>query len=420
VLPIDTRRRWALAVIALVVLGGLGFGGYTLVQELSDEDEGAPAPAPDVVIREVQPEAAEGLGFPEFATKNTTRIAGTDPIADAAAVALAVFPSVGGLEGPPAVTLVEASDWPAGIAAASLVADPVRAPILFTDGADLPEQTADALRALGPRGSRATNGRQLIRVAPAIVPGGARTLDVTGDNPAEVAAEIARLRQQLSGARPEHVLITTSDEAGFAMPAAAWAARSGDPILFAQADSVPEPTVAALRRLRGVPTYVLGPTAAISNKAFGRIRKASGSATRVAGEDPVRNAITFARFAEGSFGWNINDPGHGLVIANVRRPLDAAAAAPLSASGTWGPLLLTESAATVPAALRGYLLDLKPGFQDDPTRAVYNHVWLVGDESAVSVPFQAQVDELAELAEIRSGRGESVLGPPPGTPERER
>jgi hypothetical protein len=341
-------------------------------------------------------------------------------VADAAAVALAVFPAVGGVEGPAAVTLVDASDWPSGIAAASLVADPVRAPILLTDGDELPAQTADAMRALGPRGSRATNGRQVIRVAPAVAPEGPRTLDVEGENPAEVAADLARLRQQLSGAKPEHVLVTTSDEAEFAMPAAAWAARSGDPILFAQADSVPEPTLAALRRLRGVPTYVLGPTEAISAKALDEVRRAAGSATRVAGEDPVSSAIAFARFAEGSFGWNINDPGHGMVIANASRPLDAAAAAPLSASGTWGPLLVTESAATVPAALRGYLLDLKPGFQEDPTRAVYNHVWLIGDESALSVPFQAQVDELAELAEIRSGRGESVLGPPPGTPERER
>jgi hypothetical protein len=412
-------RRWAVGALALLVLAGLGFGGYRLVDEIS-EDEAAPSAAPDVVIRKAEPKAAEELGFPEFATKNTTRIAGSDPIADAAAVALAVFPSVGGVEGPAAVTLVEASDWPSGIAAASLVAAPVRAPILLTDGEDVPAQTATALGALAPPGSRATDGRQLIRVDPAVAPEGPRTLDVEGENPAELAADIARLRQRLSGTKPEHVLLTTSDEAGFAMPAAAWAARSGDPVLFAHRNSLPKPTVEALRRFRGVPTYVLGPASAISNRALDQARRAAGSATRVGGEDPVDNAIEFARFAEGSFGWNINDPGHGLVIANTRRPLDAAAAAPLSASGTWGPLLVTENPDAIPSALRGYLLDLKPGFEDDPTRAVYNHVWLIGDESAISVPFQAQVDELSELTEIRSGTGGSVLGPPPGTPERER
>ena len=69
-----------------------------------------------------QPAAAEDLGFPAFATKNTTRVAGADPAADAAGVALAVFPSTGGVKRPAAVTLVADDDWPAGLAAASLVA----------------------------------------------------------------------------------------------------------------------------------------------------------------------------------------------------------------------------------------------------------------------------------------------------------
>ncbi len=136
-------------------------------------------------------------------------------------------------------------------------------------------------------------------------------------------------------------------------------------------------------------------------------------------DDPVTNAIEFARYTDGTFGWNINDPGHGFVIANSTRPSDAGAAAPLSASGTWGPLLLTDQAEAPPPELEGYLLDLKPGYEDDPTRAVYNHIWVIGDEGAISVPFQVQVDEIAELAKVRSGRGGSVLGPTPGTPEAE-
>jgi hypothetical protein len=96
--------------------------------------------------------------------------------------------------------------------------------------------------------------------------------------------------------------------------------------------------------------------------------------------------------------------------------MDAAAAAPLSASGTWGPLLVTDSGHKVPGPLRSYLLDLKPGYLANPTRAVYNHVWLIGDSSAVSVAFQAQVDELAEVAQVRSGSGGSSLPTPGGKP----
>jgi len=105
------------------------------------------------------------------------------------------------------------------------------------------------------------------------------------------------------------------------------------------------------------------------------------------------------------------------VLANAERPLDAAGAAPLSASGTWGPLLLTDDARRLPEALNGYLLDLKPGYADDPTRAVYNHVWLIGDPDALSVEMQADLDELAEVAPVTSGSGEPSHGPAPGTPE---
>jgi hypothetical protein len=112
------------------------------------------------------------------------------------------------------------------------------------------------------------------------------------------------------------------------------------------------------------------------------------------------NAIDFARYLDGDFGWNINDPGHGFVVARSDRPLNAAAAAPLSAGATWGPLLLTDSGGRLPGALREYMLDVKPGYEEDPTRALYNHVWVIGDTEAIGVAQQAALDQLAELARI--------------------
>ena len=145
---------------------------------------------------------------------------------------------------------------------------------------------------------------------------------------------------------------------------------------------------------------MLGPSAAIPSPMLRQIDKAGGEVHRVSGEDPVANAIAFARYADGSFGWNVNDPGHGFVLTRSDTPLNAAAAAPLSASGTWGPLLLSDSAASLPAALREYFLDVKPGYTTNPTRAFYNHVWVIGDQEAIDVNQQAEVDELAALAKI--------------------
>ena len=408
------ERRWgAAAAAALLAIAAAGVVGYLIATD--SDDESTPAPAPRVLVREVPGgEALEELGFPAFATANTTRVAGSDATTAAAAVALATYPSTGGVPGPAAVALVDVADWSSGIAAASLVAAPIGAPILVTDAGEVPELTASAVDALAPAGSSETDGRQAFRIGEAAEPEGLETMEIEGRDPAELAARIELARARLAG-EPQHVVLASSEEPAFAMPAAGWAARSGDPVLFVERDSVPAPTLEALRRYRDVPVYVLGPESVASAEAMKAVREVAPNAVRVAGPDPVSNAIAFARFADGSFGWNINDPGHGLVVANTSRPLDAAAAAPLSAGGTWGPLLLSDDPAAIPPELRQYLLDLKPGYEDDPTRAVYNHAWLIGDASALSVGFQAHVDELIELAPIRSGTGAAALGPSPGT-----
>jgi hypothetical protein len=403
---------------ALAALVALGVGGYLLVDSLRDGDPGGSAPAPTVVVDEPQPDAAEDLGFPAFATKNTTRVGGADPVADAAGTALAVFPSTGGVEGPDAVTLVNGDDWASAIASASLMAPPLGAPILISAADSVPTLTTDALRALGPAGSPAADDHQIFAIGSAAVPPGIRVERVGGGDPAELGAAIARLREELSGHPPQHLLLVASDQPGYAMPAAAWAARSGDPVLFVDRDSVPGATLDALRGHRHVPVYALGPPSAISDRALERVAEVSSTVARVGANGPVQNAIEFARYVNGTFGWNINDPGHGFVIASDSRPLDAAAASALSASGDWGPLLLTDDPGRVPSPLHGYLLDLKPGYIADPTRAVYNHIWLIGDQDAISVGFQAQVDDLAEVAQVRSGTGTSPA-PRPGPSEHE-
>jgi hypothetical protein len=161
----------------------------------------------------------------------------------------------------------------------------------------------------------------------------------------------------------------------------------------------------------------------ISDEAVRQIEQVTAGVQRVGAEGRVANAIAFARYTDADFGWNINDPGHGLVLAATDRPLDATAAATLSASGKWGPLLVLETPSALPAELRDFLLDIKPGYEIDPTRAVYNHVWLIGDSSAIGGRVQAEIDELAELAEISAsapgGSGGGGIGQPSG-PEPEQ
>jgi len=382
----------ALVFIVAAILGGGGGGNAT-----------TEAPAP-VLAGGNGPQTASStpaseLGYPQFATANTTRVGGADPASTAAGVALATYPSTVPAQRPAAVALVDAADWRGAIAAAVLMAVPVRAPVLISEAAGLPDATAEALEALDPQGDDATKGTQVFAFGAAAAPADRRTKSVKQTGIAAAAA-IARLRDELAGAPPHHVVVAAAAEPAFAMPAAAWAARSGDPILFSQADKLPAATAAALRRHPHVPVYVLGPSATVSSGVVREIGKIAGNVRRVSGEDPVASSIALARYSSGGFGWNVNDPGHGFVVANPADPLDAAAAAALSASGTWGPLLLTDSADTLPDALRSYLLDVKPGYTTDPTRAFYNHVWVIGDEEKIDVNQQAEIDELAELAKI--------------------
>ena len=115
-----------------------------------------------------------------------------------------------------------------------------------------------------------------------------------------------------------------------------------------------------------------------------------------------QNAIAFARYSDGRFGWNVVDPGHGLVFVNADRPLDGAASAPLSGAGSYGPTLVITDANSLPGTLQSYLLDIQPGYDRDPVRAVYNHGWLIGDEEAISVDVQARIDSLLEVQPIQN------------------
>jgi hypothetical protein len=396
-IPAALKAVAVLFVLAIVfiVAAILGGGG----------NEGSETPAPVSATPSAPAGASAGqtpdqLGYPGFATANTTRVGGGDPASNAAAVALAAYPSGAPSRQPEAVALVDTDDWRSAIAAAVLTAPPIGAPLLIGEADGVPDPTQEALDALDPKGSKQSKGTQVFAVGAASAPPGLQTRRVGRDGGTAAAASIAALRDELLGAPPKHIVIAPAADSAFAAPAAAWAARSGDPVLFADEDSLPKPTAAALGRHPHTPVFVLGPSSAIPSEVVRQIAKISGDVRRVSGEDPVANAIALARYADGSFGWNVNDPGHGFVVARSDEPLDAVAAAALSASGTWGPLLLSDSADTLPPTLRGYLLDVKPGYTTDPTRAVYNHVWVIGDQEAISVNEQAEIDEAAALAKI--------------------
>jgi hypothetical protein len=399
----DAMRASRIA-IAAVALALAGCGGSTRLL-------GSPGAAPIIVtVGSTTPQAGQKLGFPVLATKNTTRVSGADPIADAAGVALAVFPSAAPGSHPTAVTIAPTDDWQAALAASVLMAPPIRAPILLSDRTALPSATVSALDSLAPTGAGTAGGAQVIQIGDVPKPSGLRAASISGADPYATAAAIDRFSAAAHGSASTKVVIASGDQPAYAMPAAGWAAESGDPILFVNRSGVPEATRQALLSHQKPNIYVLGPPSVIPDAVVGQLAK-YGTVKRISGADPASSAVAFATYRDpacaygqpcpplpNSFGWAMRSPGHGYVLVNSSRPLDAAAAAPLSASGDYGPLLLIDKASTLPSAVLNFFLNYAtPGYtQEGPTAAVYNHGWMIGDESAISLSVQAQVDGLLE------------------------
>lgn len=397
-----SRLLLTLVTASLVALALAGCG--------LNDDSSDPGSPPQLIIESNDQGSDEDPGpaaptFPSSATKSTVRVAGEDPAADAAGVASAVFPATSEATRPDAVTLVDEDDWQGAVAASVLMFGRVGSPILLSDGDDLPPSTAAALARLDPSGSEFADNAQVVRVGDEVArPEGRRTAVIGGGDQYTRAAAIDRFSATAEGRRSNAVIVASGEKPEWAMPAGAWAARSGDAVLFTQRDTLPDPTREAIQAHEKPSIYVLGPESVISDEVAKDLGEL-GKVQRIEGPTPVENAIEFARYRDAQFGWGLTTAGHSFSLASTSRPLDAAAAAALGTKGTFAPLLLTDDPQTLPRALEGYLLDVQPGFNDDPNTGVQNRVWILGDQSTISVAQQSRVDELTELIPVQVEQG---------------
>ena len=388
-----------LALVAAFVIAGCS------LSDKKDDSGGARAPDPGTPatgVKSNQPRAAAELGFPTVATKNTTRVSGGDAAADVAGAVSAVWPATSDRSRPAVVALVDKDDWQGALAASVLNAAPVRAPTLLSDGSNLPQVSSDTLNRLKPKGSQLTKGAQVVLIGPKPrAPQGFKPASLNGKDPYELAAAVDRFFSARKGKPSEDVIVTTGERAPYAMPAAAWAARSGDSVLFVKQNEIPPATQRALAAHEQPSIYVLGPEEAVSENVVKRLGR-FGKVKRVAGKDPVENALAFTRFrGSGDFGWDANVAGRNLTVASTDRPLDLAAGGALGTNGIFAPLLLTDQPDPLPKPLDGYLLDVQPGYEGDPRDAVYNHVWILGDTRTVSPAAQDRIDEVSSLIPVQ-------------------
>ncbi len=394
----------ALAAVALLALAGCGKSSET-----ATHPSGGP-------VASVAPVAEEGAVT--VTTRNTTRVGGADPVLDAAAIARVVYPGLTATSRPQAVVIVDRQDWPAALAAAPFAAAPLNAPILYAEGGTLPQVSREALEEMHPSGSTALGGAQVLRIGTkASIPSGFVVRSVPQRDGASVASEAERVLRASTGATPKQAIVVGAEGASsLQMPAPGLAAESAVPLLPVSGATLAPAGEALLHSMHHPAIYVMN-AAHISAATLGALARL-GRVTKVPESEgseatsATGASIAAARFTDGTFGWGVKEPGHGLVFARSSRPLDAPAAALLSATGDYGPLLLLETAQAIPAPLAAYLSDIQPAYTSSPefsaVRGVYNHGWLIGDEEAISLTVQAQLDSLLEISPRKQGAAEEA------------
>jgi hypothetical protein len=374
-------------LLAAALLGGCSLG----------DEKSSPPPV-------AAPSGDEEAATTSSATRNTVRVGGADAAADAAGVAGALFPATGSSDRPTAVVLVDGDDWQSAVAASVLAGPPIAAPLLLSEGGELPAVTADTLDRLAPTGSDLSKDAQVIRVGQEVArPEGFKTAVIPGGDEYRRAAAIDRFFSAARGRPSGDVVLYSGERPEWAMPAAAWAARSGDAALPVKARSIPAAVAKAIAAHERPNVYLLGTERVIGKEVADQLRrrKLARSVNRIEGPTAVENAIAFARYRKGDFGWGIVVPGYNFAVASTTRPADAAAAASLATRGVFAPLLLTDRAETLPGPLENYLLSVQPGYEGDPGQAVYNRAWILGDEEAISLRQQAQIDQITELIPVQ-------------------
>ncbi len=124
-----------------------------------------------------------------------------------------------------------------------------------------------------------------------------RGVAIPGADPYTLAAAIDRFATAAAGKPSPDVVIASGDNPAYAMPAAGWAAESGNPILFVNSSGVPAATQQALQAQQKPHIYVLGPSTVIPDSVLTQLRK-YGTVSRIGDQDPAANSVAFAIYRD--------------------------------------------------------------------------------------------------------------------------
>jgi hypothetical protein len=330
-----------------------------------------------------------------------------------------------------------------------LIHFPDDAPILYVTKNGIPDITLNELKRLGDTGISRYHNVDAFLVGAAANAGVEKQLKsigmlyntITGGDIPTLADNVDKLYGSIEN--PDtgvptmpgyNVMIgsMTGKDWQYLLPATHWVAHMPTGLLWVnRTGSVPSATIDALERRGGMAQiYLFGGPKQISVAVAKQLSK-YGNIVRVTNDDPVAfnappkdspeaTAVAFAKMWEpmGSVGWKITGPGHGFTLVNIDDWQGSVASAPLSHLGFHAPLLLTNSATTLPPLLEGYYSSVSPTFLNSPADGPYNMTYAIGSWSQLSWGQQARVDYISEMHNRRvvgSDTGSTYGDTAPGT-----
>jgi hypothetical protein len=314
----------------------------------------------------------------------------------------AVLASYGTAKPPEGWILVPRDDWRSVVLASQFAARPVSAGVLAIERGYIPTAPSDVLARIRPTGFPQSSGLQVVVLDKVSTDIYADLQDLKlkptqlSGAPDELAAKLVPFRGGWARAYSDSVVIVSSDDSArdYALPAAAWSAYSGDTVAFVHRDSVPRATRELLAqrqklRIRKPSIYLIGPDDVISHGVEAGLAR-YGAVHRIAGADAIETAIALARYHDPAtgFGWGLRHGPASVSLVNTHHWSAAIAALTFASTGPQAPLLLTDSATSLPAPVENYLHQIHGR---KPSQA-----YVLGGPSSIAAPAMDALDGLLD------------------------
>ena len=222
------------------------------------------------------------------------------------------------------------------------------------------------------------------------------TKRISGNNFYETAAKVAEYLNY-----PQNIMIISGEDYREGLSTCAYAAHSGDVILFSDKDQLPWVTRTVIQITKSPNVFIVGSTYTISEKVEEEIRKLDIQfVDRISGKNPYEITVNFAKYKspDDGFGWGRNyRDGHGFTFTSIDSPLDNSSSATFGHLGKHTPILPAESY-KLPDIIKHYIESVKPISMQVPGPP-FMHGWIIGCDNIISYKTQIEIEESLSIDE---------------------